>query len=78
MWSAKEIKMAECLSPFVYWGQDKGRIMLKVDLKEVEVCLLCVSYTTELSLRRKSSISDEMQLKFNRNISICRYNAGSV
>ncbi|KAI0232662.1 Very-long-chain (3R)-3-hydroxyacyl-CoA dehydratase [Lamellibrachia satsuma] len=28
--------MAEYLSPFVYWGQDKGRIMLKVDLKEVE------------------------------------------
>ena len=43
--------MAEDLSPFVYWGQDKGRIMLKVDLKEVEVGLFCVVNVAALTYR---------------------------
>lgn len=30
-------KMADSLSPFVYWGQKKDHISLKIDLKEATV-----------------------------------------
>ena len=30
-------KMADTLSPFVFWGQTKDAIILKIDLKDVSV-----------------------------------------
>ena len=32
--------MAESLSPFVYWGQNKDRVYLKVELREITVSKL--------------------------------------